>query len=313
MIPPAELKSNLALFPFRAIAEQRPMNRIRPDSSLIDPMLSVSGLGLAETTDAGEVPQRGPFSLFAPLHYEPNYAYPLVVWLHGSGESEQQLRRIMPSISLRNYVAVAPRGTAVAPAPAAAADAGSITRASSTTDSAHSATAPRSRPQAKKFGSVSGYSWRQTEGHIQAAELRVMECLDAAAEKLNTAPHRCFLAGYGAGGTMAFRIALRNPQCFAGVLSLCGPFPNGCSPLAQLHEIRQLEVFVACCRAGSVYPTEKVCHDLRLLHTAGMSVVLREYPGDDDLSTLMLADMDRWLMEQVIGTKSESLGTQAKD
>lgn len=278
------------------------MNRIRPESALIDPMLSVSGLELAESTSSSAVAGRGPFSLFAPLHYEPNYAYPLLVWLHGPGESEQQLRRVMPSISLRNYVAVAPRGTVVAPAAANAATACSTATASSAADLTAT---PSRRARVGKSDSATGYNWRQTEGHIQAAELRVMECLDAAAEKFNIAQHRCFLAGYGAGGTMAFRIALRNPQCFAGVLSLCGPFPSDRSPLAQLHHVRRLEVFVACCRSGSAYPTDTVCDDLRLLHTAGMSVVLREYPGDDVLSTLMLADLDRWLMEQVTGSRVE--------
>src|SRR5215475_6844861 len=54
-------------------------------------------------------------ALFAPLHYEANYAYPLLIWLHGGGDSEHQLRRVMPHISLRNYVAVAPRGTLEVP------------------------------------------------------------------------------------------------------------------------------------------------------------------------------------------------------
>jgi len=48
-------------------------------------------------------------SLFSPLHYENNYAYPLLVWLHGPGDSERQLQRIMPQISLRNFAAIAPR------------------------------------------------------------------------------------------------------------------------------------------------------------------------------------------------------------
>ena len=141
-----------------------------------------------------------------------------------------------------------------------------------------------------KTASTAGFSWRQTEGHIQAAELRVMECVAAAAEKFNIATDRCFLAGYSSGGTMAFRIALRNPQYFAGVLSLRGPFPSSRSPLAKLHHVRRLEVFIACCPPGSLYPTDTVCDDFAgLLHTAGMSVVLREYPGDDMLTPQMLA------------------------
>src|SRR5689334_12243455 len=57
-----------------------------------------------------------PTALFGPLHYEPNYAYPLLVWLHGAGDDESQLKRIMPLVSLRNYVGVAIRGTETASA-----------------------------------------------------------------------------------------------------------------------------------------------------------------------------------------------------
>ena len=35
-------------------------------------------------------------TFFVPLHYEPNYAYPLLVWLHGPQDDQGQLKRIMP-------------------------------------------------------------------------------------------------------------------------------------------------------------------------------------------------------------------------
>src|SRR3954470_13867118 len=50
------------------------------------------------------------YATFAPIHYEKRYAYPLLVWLHGDAGSERELRQIMPLVSMRNYVAVAPRG-----------------------------------------------------------------------------------------------------------------------------------------------------------------------------------------------------------
>src|SRR5260370_34895202 len=64
--------------------------------------------GILVRAEAGKFP----FALFAPLNYERNYAYPLIVWLHGPDDNENQLRRIMPLVSLRNYAAIAPRGTA---------------------------------------------------------------------------------------------------------------------------------------------------------------------------------------------------------
>jgi hypothetical protein len=40
---------------------------------------------------------------------------------------------------------------------------------------------------------------------------------------------------------------------------------------------------------------------LRLLHSAGCTVALRQYPGGDELTTGMLADINRWMMERVCG------------
>jgi phospholipase/carboxylesterase len=63
-----------------------------------------------------------------------------------------------------------------------------------------------------------------------------------------------------------------------------------------------LPLFVAACRQGTYYPTTQVCDDLRLFHAAGMSITLKEYPGEDGLSEKMLSDVDRWIMEQIAGT-----------
>ena len=43
-----------------------------------------------------------PHSLFIPQHYESNYAYPLIVWLHGPNDDERQVNRILPLISPQN-------------------------------------------------------------------------------------------------------------------------------------------------------------------------------------------------------------------
>jgi phospholipase/carboxylesterase len=205
---------------------------------------------------------------FAPLHYEQNYGYPLLVWLHGGGDSEKQLRRIMPHVSMRNYVAVAPRGTLEVP---------------------------------HRAGIGRGFQWPQTPQNVSLAEEGIRAAIAGARRQFHIRPDRIFLAGYESGGTMAFRLAAEHPEQYAGVLSLCGPFPTQGAPLAKLNTVRQLPLFVTACRNGSYYPTTQVCDDLRLFHVAGMSITLREYPGEDGLSAQMLADVDRWIMEQVVG------------
>ena len=211
-------------------------------------------------------------ALFVPLHYEPGYAYPLIVWLHGPETDERQLMRIMPSVSMRNYVAVAPRGIL--------------------------ASCPQ-QPDRQH------YHWPQTADHIQEAEERVFAGIQAARARFHVAAERIFLAGFDSGGTMAFRTAMSHPEQFAGVLSLCGAFPTGQTPFSHLTGARCLPVFLAAARHSRRYPSETVCENLRLLHSAGMSITLRQYPGGHELTAQMLRDVDNWIIEQFT-SRSES-------
>ena len=141
-------------------------------------------------------------AIFAPLHYEPGYAYPLIVWLHGEGADERQLQRVMPLVSMRNYVAIAPRGMPI------------------------SAASVRRRER---------YGWTQTDENIQQAVQRVFDSIMLAENRFHLDSRRIFLCGFDGGGTMAVRIAMAYPSRFAGVISLCGPLPCGGTPLGNLR------------------------------------------------------------------------------
>ncbi len=240
------------------------MNRIAQLSE--EPITAVGDLvESAKTVSPSTATEAESHAFFAPLHYERNYAYPLVVWLHGPQDSEDQLRRIMPLVSMRNYVAVAPRGTLAADVETG----------------------------------QGGYHWQPSADHIELAEQRVFECLELAQQRFHIDSSRIFLAGYAEGGTMAYRIALSHPRHFAGVLSLGGAFPTGDRPLRNVNQSRRLPLLLAAGRDSTIYSEAMVCRDLRLLHAAGMTVTLRLYPCGDELSSGMLADIDRWMMEQV--------------
>jgi phospholipase/carboxylesterase len=90
------------------------------------------------------------------------------------------------------------------------------------------------------------------------------------------------------------------------VLSLGGCLPTGGAPLSRLPEARQLAVFLAAGRRSTVYDEQHVCDDLRLLHTAGMSITLRLYPCGHELSPQMLTDVDRWIIEQITASKAQA-------
>jgi phospholipase/carboxylesterase len=206
-----------------------------------------------------------PAALIAPMHYEPNYAYPLVVWLHGNNQDERQLVRLMPQVSLRNYVGVAPRG-------------------------------PMSTPTSR------GYSWDAGELDAADAEKRVWDAIDEARRRYHVAKRRIFLAGTEAGGTAALRLALAHPDRFAGALSFGGPFPGDGTPLMRLAEIRRLPLFLAYDRNAADFSPAQIDRQMRLFFTAGMQVMLRQYPPQSLLGKQMLADADRWMMNLVTGS-----------
>jgi predicted esterase len=69
-------------------------------------------------------------------------------------------------------------------------------------------------------------------------------------------------------------------------------------------------LFLACGRDSQRYPSAIVCDNLKLLHSAGMDLTLREYPGGHEISPQMLSDVDRWIMDIVTGA-SGSNGSSA--
>lgn len=207
--------------------------------------------------------ENAPFATFAPMHYERGYAYPLLVWLHGSDGNERQLRQLMPLISLRNYVAVAPRGTV-------------------TSDEDDLAC-----------------GWAQSAEHVESAEQRVFDCIASATDRFHINPHRVFVAGYGYGGTMAVRVAWNSPDRFAGAATIGGPLPCGGQPLARVNQLRRLPLLLSTGSQAVRYDESRVCADLRLLHSAGFTAAIRQYPCGDELRTTMLSDLDRWIMEIV--------------
>ena len=51
-----------------------------------------------------------PVRTFLPTGYEPNYPYPLLVFFHGHGSNEEQILRLAPRLSRRNYICIGLRG-----------------------------------------------------------------------------------------------------------------------------------------------------------------------------------------------------------
>ena len=142
---------------------------------------------------------------------------------------------------------------------------------------------------------------RETADGILAAESRLADAVAQARQRFNVHSDRVFLAGAGVAERWPCGWPSARPSAMPAAASIGGSFPQGHSPLARLDLARRSRLLIMHCRDSLTYPVDRVCQELALFHAAGMSVTLRQYPCDDELTTQMLRDLDVWLMEQVTG------------
>lgn len=209
-----------------------------------------------------------PRRFFLPNRYEPNYRYPLIVWLHSDGHNENQISQVMPHISTQNYVGVGIRG-------------------SRSID-----------PVGHRF------DWSFAPPALARCEDAVWQAIDDASARYSIHPERIFVAGYGVGGTMARRVALRHGKAFAGSISLGGRFPSGGGVLSNLEAARQVDHFWAVgTKSGSV-SHDDLARDVELISAARLRMDVRRYTVDDEMVREVLRDVDAWVMRRVTGAAS---------
>jgi len=214
-------------------------------------------------------------SHFGPERYEPRYKYPLVLWLHSCHSSELELEGVMPSLSLQNYVGCSPRG-----------------------------------PIASNRGD-GRFVWGQSMAAVAVAEEIIFESIESASRHFSIESNRIFLAGFGSGATMAARIGLRYPELFAGVIPICGSFPNEQFALSKIGKARSLPFLWMYGEHSKLHGIQHVCDTLPMLHAAGLTLDIRQYPCGDELLTNMLSDANHWMMHLVTNQPPMETSTRA--
>ncbi|NBO92388.1 MAG: hypothetical protein EBV06_08780 [Planctomycetia bacterium] len=209
-------------------------------------------------------PHSWPLRTFLPRGYEPSYPYPLIVFLHGKGSSEEQILRLAPRVSRRNYICIAPRGPHVV--------------------------------GPDREGKIT-YSWgNDTEEPM--FEDYVFRAIEQTCRSYHVHTERIFLAGFREGASLAYRLALQHPDKFGGIISLNGSMPRR-GPLLRLQDVRGLKVMIGHGIANSVVPLSLAKQDYRLFYAAGMSVRMTTYPTTHRIHVDMLRDVDQWLQDGI--------------
>jgi phospholipase/carboxylesterase len=234
--------------------------------------------------DAGCIDLKFPHRLFVPERYEPSYDYPLVVWLHSDASSELELDNVMMALSSRNYIGICPRALR------------------------------KCRSNARLF------RWSCTNMDHAAAEDMVWDCVQAVASSMSVNTDKVFLAGFGAGGTLAQRIGLQYSSQVAGVISLNGSFPKSPQVLSNWKRARELPVLFGQRQGSTLCTDDEFLRAVRISHQSGLGYKFCQMRADcddfsdsDDLDSSMLETANRFMMGIVTGTDLSLLPEESCD
>ena len=215
---------------------------------------------------ASSVAHASPQTFFVPVHYEANYRYPLIVWLHSDGFNENQINHVMPHISTRNYLATGVRGTRAA-------------------DSVGHR-----------------FDWHSSPASVDAAHEKVMCAIEEISDRYSVHSGRIILAGYRSGGTMAMRIAFREPGSFAAVASFGGLLPREGGALSNLNQVRErrLPMLWQVAAFSDRYSNAELKQDIGSALMLQAKVEVRQYQNDDEMNTAALSDFNHWMMNRIV-------------
>lgn len=230
---------------------------------------------------------------FIPPRYEPNYAYPLLVLLHGRGGDEQQLVSSMPGLSWRNYVALGLRG----PEPIYRRERplGHGWGPSFARPDRRSTPTPPKLSDGESLRRLLSQGWAdpvdQLEESIFTGILRTMRAFHIHSERI-------FLVGVGEGAALAYRLGLTYPERFAGVVAVNGWLPGGFRPLGRLKDCRGFKVLAVHGEWNGRAPVQNARRDVAMLRAGGLKVAFQSYPCAHRITGPMMVDIDTWLINQ---------------
>lgn len=217
---------------------------------------------LEETvTEITHSPAGRAVAMFAPDSYEENYAYPLVIWLHGHGGNEREIDDVMTGISTQNYLGLSFRGNRTLAA-----------------------------------GYSGEFSWSKDEEAFNEFRDDLFETVRLVRQSYHIHSERIFLAGVDAGADLALRLLLDRPEWFAGVVSIGGTLPQNDQPLARYRDLQGKQVLLASGSQDGLTPVLSMVSTGRLLHSAGMNISSRVFDSGQTATPEMLSLVNEWVM-----------------
>jgi len=200
--------------------------------------------------------------------------HPAIVALHGWGASAHDLIGLAPILHGGRAIVLCPQGPVVF-------DAGQ---------------------------GVPGYGWfPMSQGSppdptaIQLAQGLLENFIDDACTRYPVDPRKLVLAGFSQGGFMGYRIALSDPERYAGLLAMSSWLPEELiGDLEATDAHARLPALVLHGTEDPMVPIDRAYASRDALIKLSVPVAFREYPMGHEIKPDALRDMVGWLEEKVL-------------
>jgi len=158
------------------------------------------------------------------------------------------------------------------------------------------------------IGPVLGYGWYQIAmgappdlAQVQAAAEAADRFVKAALERYPIDRRKLVLLGFSQGGSMAYKLGLREPQRFAAMVGISSWFPPQlASQLATNDSLAQLPTLIQHGRADDLVDIARARESVEALRALKVPLTYREYDCGHEITGEGLADLSQFLSEKVL-------------
>jgi len=203
---------------------------------------------------------------FLPEQYQSRYAYPLLVLFHGRGGNEEQVLRLAPRVSRRNFVAISFRGpTAIG----------------------------------RRADGQPACAW--DAAHPDRLADAVIDAVTQTRRACHVHSERVYLVGLGEGATAAYQAAFALGDKVAGVVAVNGSLPRSQNkvPLFRLDQVRRQRVLIAQSAANPAGGLIEAMRDHKLFYAAGADVQFARFKSPTSLPAELLTAVNKWVIDKV--------------
>ena len=144
---------------------------------------------------------------------------------------------------------------------------------------------------------------RPLDGEPERVAAALSEFIDTACERYNVDGERLALLGFSQGGSLAYRLALSEPQRWRGAAMLSTWLSDEAADDVHV-DAPDLPLLVQHGANDPLVEVDRGRNSRDRLQAMGMNLDYREYPMQHEIGRQSLHDLSAWLAERLLGNGS---------